>query len=498
MVLCSAVIHPQIQVDERKTSLLETRMRMLVMVVWVLCTSWVHAGPLPAPLARAAKEHGLRTEELGLYIHVAGEKLPRLAYNAKRAMNPASAMKLVTTAAGLHLLGPTHSWRTQVYADGPVKDAVLEGNLVIKGAGDPKLTLEEFWTLLRQIRTRGIKNIHGELVLDRSAFEKAQGAPGDFDGDALRPYNALPDALLLNFNAVRLNFIPKPESGLVDILMSPLLPQVTLRNELHAVQAECNDWPQDPAQDSHSNELWFKGDFPIACGETARNYSPLSSSLYIEAVFRELWKELGGTLSGQVSEGTASPTATFVAAHDSEPLAEVIRDINKFSNNVMARHLYLALGLAEDVPPLNTEKSAQAIKNWLQREGFDFPELVVENGSGLSRVERISPEHLGKLLLWAAKSPLAPEFIASMPLSALDGTMRKRLKESPTAGRAHIKTGYLEGVRASVGYVQDEEDKLVVVVCVVNGSSARSSGAFHDAVIEWAHAKPAKKKCCKR
>ncbi|MFN0317596.1 MAG: D-alanyl-D-alanine carboxypeptidase/D-alanyl-D-alanine-endopeptidase [Burkholderiales bacterium] len=473
-------------------------MKMLVAVAWLLCTGWVHADSLPAPLARVAKEHGLRAGELGLYIHVLGEKPPRLVYNAKRAMNPASAMKLLTTAAGLHLLGPTHSWRTEVHADGPVKDGVLEGNLVIKGSGDPKLTLEEFWALLRQVRARGVKNIHGELILDRSIFDKVEGAPGDFDGDALRPYNALPDALLVNFNAVRLNFIPNAESGLVDILMSPLLPEITLRNDLHAVQAVCTDWPQDPAREPNSSELWFKGEFPIPCGETARNYSPLSSPVYIEAVFRELWKEMGGTLSGQASDGMASSTATFVAAHESEPLAETIRDINKFSNNVMARHLYLALGLAINVAPLNTEKSAQALKHWLQREGFDFPELVVENGSGLSRVERISPEHLGKLLLWAAKSPLAPEFIASMPLSALDGTMRKRLKDSPTAGRAHIKTGYLEGVRASVGYVQDEEDNLVVVVCVVNGASARSSGAFHDAVIEWAHAKPVKKKCCKR
>ena len=471
-------------------------LRALVLLGLILCASLAHSGPLPAPLARAAKEHGVPLKDLGLYIHVVGEKSPRLAYDSQRAMNPASTMKLLTTLAGLHLLGPAYSWRTEVYADGPLKDGVLEGSLVLKGSGDPKLTLEEFWILLRQLRARGIQRIQGELILDRSLFEKTNGAPGDFDGDALRPYNVLPDALLVNFNAVRLNFIPRADSGSVDILMHPPLPQIILRNELQAVQAACADWPQDPARQAGSAELVFKGDFPISCGETSRNYSPLPSLLYIEALFRELWRELGGTLSGQVSDGTASAAATFVAAHDSEPLSELIRDINKFSNNVMARHLYLALGLAGNAPPLNTKKSAQALKQWLNREGMDFPELVVENGSGLSRAERISPEHLGKLLLFAAKSPLAPEFIASLPLSGIDGTMRKRLKDSVTAGRAHIKTGYLDGVRASVGYVQDEQDRLVVVVCLVNGSSAPPSQAFHDAVIEWAYGKPAKK-CCR-
>lgn len=472
--------------------------KALLLAVLFLCAGGARTAPLPEPLARAAKEHGLRAEDLGLYVHVVGTKPARLAHNAQRPMNPASTMKLVTTLAGLHVLGPAYSWRTEVYADGPVKDGVLDGNLVLKGAGDPKLTLEEFWTLLREVRARGVRHIHGELVLDRTFFETVNGAPGDFDGDSLRPYNALPDALLVNFNAVRLNFIPKADSGQVAILMHPPLPQITLLNQLHAVDMACADWPQDPVHDAGSGQMLFKGDFPIPCGETSRNYSPLSSPRYIEAVFRELWRELGGTLSGQASDGTGSMYAQLIATHGSEPLSELIRDINKFSNNVMARHLFLALGLAENVPPLNAEKSAHALRQWLNREGFDFPELVVENGSGLSRAERISPEHLGKLLLWAAISPLAPEFIASLPLSGIDGTMRKRLKESPTTGRAHIKTGYLEGVRASVGFVQDEEDRMVVVVCLVNGASARASQGFHDAVIEWAYATPGKKKCCRR
>ncbi len=471
---------------------------LVVLAVFSLGLRFTHAGPLPQALARSAKEHGVRMDELGLYVHVVGARSPRLAHNAALPMNPASTMKLLTTAAALHILGPAHTWRTQIYSDGAVKEGVLEGNLILKGAGDPKLTLEEFWLALRQLRARGVQHIRGDVLLDRSLFETANGTSGDFDGDSLRPYNVLPDALLVNFNAVRLDFLPRPDSRSVQILMHPPLPQIHIANQLQAVDAPCNDWPQDPAHEAGSARLVFTGNFPRACGETTRNYSPLSAPLYVNAVFRALWSELGGTLSGQVRDAPLPPTAQLVTTQESEPLSEVIRDINKFSNNVMARQLFLAMGLPTNQPPLNAEKSVQAIKQWLEKESLQFSELVMENGSGLSRKERISSEHLGELLLRMAKSPLAPEFIASLPLSGIDGTMRKRLNDSAASGRAHIKTGYLDGVRASVGYVQDEKERLVVVVCLVNGSSANVSKPFHDAVIEWAHANPKKKSCCRK
>jgi serine-type D-Ala-D-Ala carboxypeptidase/endopeptidase (penicillin-binding protein 4) len=454
---------------------------------------------LPLPLARAAKTHSVRMEDLGLYVHVLGEKSSRISHNAEQAMNPASTLKLLTTLAALHVLGPAYVWRTEAYADGIIRNGVLEGNLVLKGSGDPKLTLEEFWLLLRQIRARGVQHVNGDVVLDRTLFEPVTGSPGDFDGDSLRPYNALPDALLVNFNAVRLDFVPDRDAKLVRILMHPWLPQIQIVNKLHLVDTDCGDWPQDPSYDPQSAQLTFHGNYPANCGEKSRNYSPISGLVYVDALFRALWHEIGGTVSGQVKDGVASSAAALIAAQESEPLSEVIRDINKFSNNVMARQLFLSLSVASASPPLNAAKSSLAIQQWLTREQLSFPELVVENGSGLSRLERISSRHLGELLLWAARSPLAPEFIASLPITGIDGTMRKRLNESTVSGRAHMKTGYLSGVRASAGYVQDDQGRLVVVVCLINGTSANESKSFHDAVIEWAYAKArGVKTCCQK
>lgn len=456
------------------------------------------AQSLPAPLARAARSAGLKAEDIGVVVWPVEAGKARLSVNAKRAMNPASTMKLVTTAAALHLLGPSHTWRTEAFADGSLQAGTLKGNLVLKGSGDPKLTLEEFWILLQRLRARGLIHIAGDVVLDKTVFAPVTGSAGDFDGDGLRPYNALPDGLLVNFNAVRLDFVPRAETRTVDILMWPPLPAIQLDNRLQLADSDCHDWPQDPAHTPGEGRLVFEGAFPVACGETTRNYSPLPATRYIDALFRMLWQELGGTLTGTIREGSAPVDAAPLTWLDSEPLAEIIRDINKFSNNVMARQVFLALGAAGAPPPFDTQKATQALQLWLSSQSLDFAELILDNGSGLSRTERISPLHLATLLKRMARSPFAPEFLASLPLSGLDGTMKRRLNDSAVAGRAHIKTGYLQDVRASAGYVLDAKDRLVVVVCLVNGSSAGDSKPFHDAVIEWAYQAEQKKPCCQK
>jgi len=464
-------------------------MKRWLVLLFVLVSGYALAASskLPAPLARAAKAAGIPLDEIGIVVQPIEARRPRLTYNAQRAMNPASAMKLVTTAVALHTLGPAHLWRTEIYADGPIFNGTLQGNLVIKGAGDPKLTLEEFWLLLTKLRTRGVRDIAGDLILDRTLIPVPSGHSGDFDGDALRPYNALPDALLINFNAIRLDFIPRSDSQAVEITALPHLPSIPIFNRLRLTAESCTQWPQDPAHDPLTGALTFTGAFPLDCGETSRNYSPVSTTAYVESLFRQQWTALGGSLTGKVRDGVTPPSAIAVVAQDSEPLVEVIRDINKFSNNVMARQLFLSLGSLLRQTPWSTTNAEKFTREWLRDAGLDFPELVMENGSGLSRRERISPANLARLLQWAARSPLAPEFIASLPITGTDGTMRKRLTDSTVAGRAHIKTGYLDGVRASAGFVLDDQGRLVALVCIVNGASANGSKDFHDALIQWAY-----------
>jgi D-alanyl-D-alanine carboxypeptidase/D-alanyl-D-alanine-endopeptidase (penicillin-binding protein 4) len=435
-------------------------------------------------------------------VHEIGAAEPLLAAGAERAMNPASTIKLLTTYAGLDLLGPAYAWTTDAFATGPVKDGVLAGDLVIRGRGDPKLTLENFWLLLRNLRARGVRDIRGDLVLDRSYFSTEEFDASRFDDQPTRPYNTGPDALLVNFKAVRLQFLPDLEARTVRVVIEPPLPQVQIINNLVLdTKGPCGDWVSKLKLDAQgtagSARLAFNGAFPASCGERERHYSVMGQTQYILALFRELWRELGGGFAGTARDGVTTADARAIAAVQSPAMSEVVRDVNKYSNNVMARQLFLTLGAAGAGAPAGAEKSGRVIRQWLSTRGLNFPELVLENGSGLSRAERISARHLGQLLISAFRSPVMPELMASLPVAAVDGTMRKRLSGAAVAGQAHIKTGSLTGVRAIAGYVLDAAGRRVVVVLIINHANAGNAQPVQDALLRWIHNRESAD-CCPR
>ena len=215
----------------------------------------------------------------------------------------------------------------------------------------------------------------------------------------------------------------------------------------------------------------------------------LGHTQYVHALFTYLWRELGGSFAGGVRDGLVTAGARPLLAYQTQPLAEVVRDINKYSNNVMARELYLSLGAQALGAPATYEKSERAVRQWLTMRNLPMQGLALENGSGLSRVERISARNMGQLLLAAYESPVMPEFIASLPLVAMDGTMKRRLNATAIAGQAHIKTGSLSGVRAIAGYILDAKGRTMVVVCIINHPNTRSASVVQDAVIRWIYEK---------
>ena len=406
-------------------------------------------------------------------------------------MNPASSMKLVTTYAALELLGPAYRWKTETYAGGPLTGEALHGDLILKGYGDPKLTLENFWLLLRDLRQRGVRDIRGGVLLDQSYFEPTANDPAAFDNEPLRAYNVLPQALQVNFNAIRIRLLPQADSKALRVVADPALSSLKVINSLEMDGAPCGDWREGFATEvttvGAERVLTLRGRFSAACGEKSFNLNLLPNGHYVDSVFRLLWSELGGTLNGSVRAGELPAGAALLARFDSPPLGDTIRDINKFSNNVMARQLFLTLGAEQSGPPATPRKGAEAIENWLASKGLDFPELVLENGSGLSRLERISPRHLGMLLLSASNSPVFGEFESSLPIVAVDGTMKKRLQDHAVAGHAHIKTGSLEGVRSVAGYVFDAKGRRMAVVAMVNHPRAGASRPVLDALLQWVY-----------
>lgn len=443
---------------------------------------------LPPAVAVALRTAGVPPSAVGVWVREVGGAQPLLAVNARTPLNPASVMKLLTTAAALDLLGPAYTWKTEALIAGQISDGVLTGDLHLRGSGDPRLTIDALWLWLRELRARGLREIRGDLVLDRSLFDLGTPDPGGFDGQPLRAYNVIPDALLLNFKALQLTFVPGAGQR-VTVLSDPLPTQLEVVSQIRAAEGGCENWRgglrYELVSQGARSRLIFGGSYPAGCGEKSWSLAPLDHRQYADSLLRELWRGLGGTLSGSVRDGAVPANAQLYSTHESPPLADQIRDINKWSNNVMARQLFLTLGASGSQRPVRESDGEAAIRAWLASRGLAMPELVLENGSGLSRRERISAESLGLLLMSTWASPTMPEFISSLPLLGVDGTLKKRGNGNGASGRAHLKGGTLDGVRCVAGYVLDNSGRRHVVVWLVNHANSGATQAAQDALIDW-------------
>jgi serine-type D-Ala-D-Ala carboxypeptidase/endopeptidase (penicillin-binding protein 4) len=438
---------------------------------------------LPRSVEAALARGGVPRDALVAWVQEVDAAQPRLAWQADKPVNPASLMKLVTTFAGLELLGPAYTWSTPVWLQGSVADGVLNGNLVIKGNGDPTLVLERMWLLTRRVQQAGVREIRGDIVLDRSAFTPGELDPAEFDGEPLRPYNVGADALLLNYRAVLLTFTPDPGRGVATIAVDPPLAGVRIDATVPLVSGACEDWRgglkgelDDPAR------MHFAGAFQVACGEKVWPLAYVDPKSYNARALTGLWSEQGGTLSGVVRDGSA-PAATPSFELRSPALAEVIREINKLSNNVMAQQLFLTLGATQRGAG-TPEAARDVVRQWLrERVGPAADTAIISNGSGLTRDSRLSAALLGRLLRAAWASAVMPELVSSLPVAGVDGTLR-RAKGAP--GRAHLKTGSLRDVVGIAGYVLADSGRRYVVVGIVNHANANAARPALEALAEWA------------
>lgn len=437
---------------------------------------------LPEPVALALKQAGIPDSHLGVLVAEIGNPAPLLAHGETRSFNPASVMKLVTTLAALELLGPAHTFRTRVEVEGEIRDGVLVGNLILRGGGDPALTRERFWSLLREVRARGIREIRGDLVLDDRFYELPAIDPAAFDQAPLRPYNAPPAALLANFNTVGLRLAPEGGAVRAGLEVEQALP---LDNRLALSEAPCNGLREQLDLRVEEGVLRLAGRYPVACGEQVLALNLLAPAATVAVWFRALWRELGGRHEGDVRVCAAGNEARLLLEHESPPLALLVRDINKHSNNVMAKMLFLNLGAARFGAPATWEKGARALREWLTENGLWSEEMVFDNGSGLSRIERISAASLNRLLQYAAARPAYYEFAASLPATGLEGTRKNLRNAPPLAGQSWLKTGSLNSVRGLAGYVLGADGRRRAFTLLINHRNAQAAGPVQDALLAW-------------
>ena len=444
-------------------------------------------GLLPPPVEKALHQAGISSQNVAIWVQPLDADMPNVAVNAERPLTPASVMKLVTAFAALERLGPGFTWDTRIAHDGTIQNGRLTGNLYLIGGGDPLLNVDRLWKIFARLNAMGVQHISGNIVLDGSAMRLPPHDPGVFDGQPLRPYNSGPNALLLNFNTMQLHLAPGKTAGApVGVAPVPLLHGIALDNRITTVDGDCSAYWWNALEASiDTPRVILTGQLPASCGSRDWNIAPLSSNDFSAALVAQLWESSNGSIGGQVHWGQTPEAATTLFTHTSVSLAEAVREMNKWSSNVIAHQLLASLALEQENSPDMLEAGARIAAGTLATAGMPTQGLLVDNGSGLSRIARIRADTLGALLVTAWQRPWMPEFMSALSLAGIDGTARRRLQDSPARGQAHIKTGAINNVRAIAGYVLDRHARRHAVVMIVNDNKAPASRAAQDALIEW-------------
>jgi D-alanyl-D-alanine carboxypeptidase/D-alanyl-D-alanine-endopeptidase (penicillin-binding protein 4) len=448
--------------------------------------------PIPDRIQRIIDGHNLPESSFSFYVQEVGSATPRFAFNAGTPMNPASAVKTFTTLAALESLGPAFTWQTELYALGPIESGVLRGDLLMKGGGDPFLVEDQLRGMLKSLQRSGVEHIEGNLVLDGSYFDTSVEAGGLIDNQNGRAYNTRPNAVIANFQAMTFYFYPHVNGQDVIIHTDPRLPNVKISNRLSLVDRACGGFqrgisynlnPADPT------EVIFEGSFPSRCPRYQMVREVLNAPDYTFGLFNSLWRELGGQLDGGLRVGAVPDDLEPLVIWNSVPLSDIIKSINKYSNNLMTRHLLLTLGAEVLGPPATVEKGIEAMKNYLELKSLDSTQLTLDNGAGLSRNTRVTTALMNAVLQSAWRSPWMPEFVASLPINGMDGTMRTRIRGTTMSGRMHVKTGSLDEVVAVAGYVYSQSNRVYTVAGIVNHDLAdRGPGAeLLDEFLIWVY-----------
>jgi D-alanyl-D-alanine carboxypeptidase/D-alanyl-D-alanine-endopeptidase (penicillin-binding protein 4) len=431
---------------------------------------------LPPGVSRVLTGHGISPNDVSIVVQAVDDAEPVLGHLPDVPRSPASVMKVVTTYAALEYLGPAYTWPTEVYYLGPFDGRRLDGDLAIKGYGDPYLVVEEVWKLLRALRRTGLEEITGDLVLDDSHFAVDEPDPGAFDGQPYRTYNVVPNALLMNFKAVQFQFRADPVHNRVNVTTDPVLANLRIDNNLSLVDAPCAGFQAgiafNHADPKALNRVVLDGAFSRRCNVYSLSRTVLQHDTFAYGLFSSLWSEVGGSLRGRLRTEPVPADARPALVWQSKPLGEIVRAINKNSNNVMTRQLLYTLGAETAGAPGTRENGIKAVMELLASRGLDTSTVRLENGAGLSRDERASAQFLVDLLRVAYRSPWAAEFISSLSLGGLDGTTRSRYRSSPAQGVMHLKTGRLDHVSAVAGYVRAADDRTYVIAVILNAQNA--------------------------
>jgi D-alanyl-D-alanine carboxypeptidase/D-alanyl-D-alanine-endopeptidase (penicillin-binding protein 4) len=446
----------------------------------------------PAVIQGFAKK-GIASDDFMVYalpIAPFANRTPKAySYNVDPAQlfNPASVAKVFTTGLALQTLGSTYQFKTSFHALAEPVDGVLNGSLYIRGTGDPAFLSSDLWASLRQLRTKGVDVIQGAVVLDDSVFSQQAislnlGEEDAFDDAPYRAYHAQPDGLLMNFGAMSIDF--KINENTVIVVPEEAPKDWAFVSEVKLTQDNCGAWRNGLSLEfnklGRNVVVTVKGNYPRRCGQSRLPIRVSVQDWLWESWIKEIWLQLGGKFAGpqggQVIKGVTPVNTVALYTHYGKPLNELVKQVNKWSSNVMARHLELAVASTPEAFNLQ-------MKSWLNDLGIDSSDWFFENGSGLSRNTRINAKGLAIFLSRMATRSDFPDYLASFPRAGVDGTLQRRMNH--VDGFAYLKTGSLNGIRSLGGYLRDKDGQFWALGVLVRGPSAFDSWVPMESLIEF-------------
>lgn len=461
--------------------------------------AWAQA-PLRGGGEALLRASGLPAASLGAYARALdgapGDAAPRVALNPEKRFQLASTTKLVTSMAALDLLGPRFRWRTLAFTRGTLMQGRLVGDLWIVGGGNAVLSSADLQAWMAEWRRLGLREIIGDVVLDRFAF-RLQASDHEHTPTPApdRPHHAWPDALTLDEGRLRLVLGPSRD-GRPAVRLEPPLAGVRI-DRAGVGGSGCSAWARWSDPVDGEPRVVVQGSLGPRCGAREQVLAPLPHAEFTARAIAGLWREAGGQLHGRVLDKSRPDRAGLMpegpdgelqlpfSTHISPPLPELLREINKTSDNLAARNLMLALSRGFPHQPATLAAAQARMREWLARQGIAPGDIEIENGSGLSRAERAKPRAFVDLLARAWQTRQAASLIDSLPVAGVDGTLEHRMTRGAAAGQAHLKTGTLLDTRALAGYVKSRSGRTYAVAALVNHPDAGRATPALDALIEW-------------
>ncbi len=422
-------------------------------------------------IERHLRSRCLRNGGIGIRVYSLNSRRVLYDLRGEQLFIPASNVKVLTTAAAFYYLKPNFKFKTSVYYTGRFSSGHISGDLYLKGFGDPNLVSEELWSLVRALKRRGLREIHGDLVVDDTYFDEERFAPGSGGGQSLRPFQAPHGAASLNFNTLGLYVEPNPVVGKPPrAVVDPNSLYVQLVNNAKTARRRSKATLR-VRREAHSKGdlIILEGRLPAGSRQRRIWVSITSPARYLGHTFREFLEWEGITVSGEVRRGRTPSPARSLESHLSKPLSIILWHLNKWSNNFIAEQILKTLGAEVLGAPGTRKKGIAVVQRYMKRLGYGPESFTVADGSGLSRKSRISPAQLVSVLADMYDDfRFHPEFVASLAVMGVDGSVRNRLDDTPAERRIRAKTGTLSGVDALSGYAFSRDGDVITFSILIN------------------------------